>query len=41
MFTLERLHRTGWLTALALVLISLGASSTAIAGDKGTVRPGL
>ena len=39
MFTLERLHRTGWLTALALVLISLGASSAAIAGDKGTVRP--
>ena len=35
----KRLRRTGRLTALALVLIGLGASSAAIAGDKGTVRP--
>ena len=39
MLTLKRLHRTGRLTALALVLIGMGASSAAIAGDRGTVRP--
>ena len=39
MTTLKRLHRTGRLAALALALIGLGASSAAIAGDKGTARP--